>query len=253
MTFDTQPLKHLARQLMWSAQTIDQLDERTGGDEARLGFLAQAMTCELEGRDQARKARFQRQAGFPVMKSFTGYDWSHVQLPPALTRDDVEACGFVVRGENLVLLGPVGTGKTHLATAIGHAGCALGMPVRYFTVSDLVLRLNDAQRGNTLDKTLASINKAKLLILDEFGYVPIDRDAARLVFKILSDAYETRSVVITTNQAFSHWGAVLTDDQMAAAMIDRIAHHGHLVSFTGQSWRMTHALMATNTSKARPA
>jgi len=243
-----QEVKTLARRMMWSAQSINRLVEENT-DDTQLEFLAHAMTVELACRDESRKARYRRQAGFPVVKSFTGYDWSHVGLPPTLTRDDLETCGFVARGENLVLLGPVGTGKTHLATAIGHAGCHMDIPVKYFTVSDLVLRLAEAQREGTLDKTLTSISKAKLLILDEFGYVPIDRDAARLVFKIISDAYETRSVVITTNQAFSHWGAVLTDDQMAAAMIDRIAHHGHLVTFTGQSWRMTHALMATTPTK----
>ena len=248
MTTDITALKNLARKLMWSAQSVNRLTDN-GADDDQLGFLSHAMTIELACRDESRKSRYRRQAGFPVVKGFTGYDWSHVCLPPALARDDLESCGFVKRFENLVLLGPVGTGKTHLATAIGHQACQMDIPVKYFTVSDLVLRLTEAQRDGNLDKTLATINRARLLILDEFGYVPVDRDAARLVFKLVSDAYETRSVVITTNQAFSHWGAVLTDDQMAAAMIDRIAHHGHLVTFTGQSWRMTHALMATTPTK----
>ena len=240
MTVDE--LKNLAKAMMWSAASIDQIC-RTA-DQGQLDFLGSAIRNELACRAETRKARYRRQAGFPVAKSFTGYDWTHLSLPPALTQADIETCAFVTRGENLVLLGPVGTGKTHLATAIGHAACQMDIPVKYFTVSDLVLRLTDAQRSGTVDKTLAAINKTQVLILDEFGYVPIDRDAAQLVFKLVSDAYETRSVIITTNQAFSHWGAVLTDDQMAAAMIDRIAHHGHLVTFTGQSWRMTHALMA---------
>jgi len=241
MTTDMTALKNLARRMMWSAHSIDLLAQTA--DDTQLGFLTRAMETELMCRDESRKARYRRQAGFPVMKSFDGYDWSHVGLP--IPREDVQTCGFVKRCENLVLLGPVGTGKTHLATAIGHTACTLDIPVKYYTVSDLVLQLSEAQRAGTLDKTLAMISKAQLLILDEFGYVPIDRDAARLVFKVVSDAYETRSVIITTNQAFSHWGAVLTDDQMAAALIDRIAHHGHLVTFSGQSWRMTHALMST--------
>jgi DNA replication protein DnaC len=244
---DIQGLKGLARRVMWSAQSTGRI-AATAGD-AQLGFLAAAIETELECRDEPGKARYRRQAGFPVVKGFAGYDWSHVALPPALARDDIETCRFVERGENLVLLGPVGTGKTHLATAIGHAGCALGIAVKYFTVSDLVLRLAEAQRAGALDKTLSAIGRAQLLVLDEFGYVPVDRDAARLLFKVVSDAYETRSLVITTNQAFSHWGAVLTDDQMASAMTGRIAHHGHLVTFAGQSWRMTHALMAANNQK----
>jgi len=250
MSADVREVKTLARKMMWSAQSIDRI--AVDADEDQLDFLARAMTTELVCRDESRKARYRRQAGFPVVKGFDGYEWSHVSLPPALARADVESCAFVARGENLVLLGPVGTGKTHLATAIGHAACARDVPVRYFTVSDLVMRLTEAQRAGTLDKTLATINKAQLLILDEFGYIPVDRDAARLVYKLVADAYETRSVIITTNQAFSHWGAVLTDDQMAAAMIDRVAHHGHLVTFDGQSWRITHALMSTTTKGNTP-
>jgi len=137
VTADLQPLKNLARRLMWSAASIDRVG--AGADPASLGFLARAMEAELECRDESRKARYRRQAGFPVVKGFAGYDWSHVALPPALTRDDLETCRSVERGENLVLLGPVGTGKTHLAAAVGHAACALGIPVRYFTVSDLVV------------------------------------------------------------------------------------------------------------------
>jgi DNA replication protein DnaC len=243
MTTTINEVKELVKPLMWSAASIDKTCETA--DQSQIDFLATAIRNEVTCRSESRKARYRRQAGFPVVKSFTGYDWDHLSLPPALTRADIESCQFVTRGANLVLLGPVGTGKTHLAPAIVHAACQVDIPVKYFTVSDLVLRLGEAQRSGTLDKTLATISKAHILILDEFGYVPIDRDAARLVFKLVSDAYETRSVIITTNQAFSHWGAVLTDDQMAAAMIDRIAHHGHLVTFTGQSWRMTHALMAT--------
>jgi len=234
---------------MWSAHAIDVID--TTASDSDMEFLHHAMVTELGCREDARKARYRRQAGFPVIKTFTGYDWSHLSLPPALSRDDLETCRFIDRCQNLVLFGPVGTGKTHLGIAIGQAACARDIPVKYHTISDLVIRLTEAQRAGTLDKVLASINKAKLIILDEFGYVPIDRDAARLVFKIISDAYETRSVIITTNVAFSHWGSVLTDDQMAAAIIDRIAHHGHLLTFSGQSWRMTHALMKT-TKKDSP-
>ena len=90
---------------------------------------------------------------------------------------------------------------------------------------------------------MTGIRKSDLIILDEFGYVPIDRDGARLLFQIISDSYETRSIIITTNVEFSRWGTVLTDDQMAAAIIDRIAHHGHLLVFEGESYRMKHALM----------
>ena len=104
----THDLRALARQLMWSSATIDQLGD---ADENQLAFLTAAMTAELANRDAARKARYRRQAGFPFVKGFTDYDWSHVDLPPALDVDDIKTCGFITRRENLVLLGPVGNVK----------------------------------------------------------------------------------------------------------------------------------------------
>jgi DNA replication protein DnaC len=127
------------------------------------------------------------------------------------------------------------------------AACQRGIPVRFHTCSDLLVRLLEAQNTGTLDKYTRQLARARLLILDEFGYIPIDRAAARLLFNVVASCYEARSLVITTNTPFSNWGAVLTDDQMAAALIDRVAHHGHLVVFDGDSYRMRHALMRQDT------
>jgi DNA replication protein DnaC len=226
---------------MWSAATVDHLGDTAS--EAELGFLETAMGVELDNRDQARRARLRRKAAFPFVKGFDDFDWSHVTLPQALTRQDVTSCAFVGARQNLVLFGPVGTGKTHLATAVGMAAVAAGMEVRFHTCSDLLVRLVEARRAGTLDRFTRALARARLIILDEFGYIPVDRDAARLLFNVVADAYEARSLVITTNTPFSNWGTVLTDDQMAAALIDRVAHHGHLVVFDGESYRMRHALM----------
>jgi DNA replication protein DnaC len=114
---------------------------------------------------------------------------------------------------------------------------------RFFTVADLVMRLSEAKRAGTLERLTREIARADLLILDEWGYVPVDRDGSQLLFRVIADSYESRSLVITTNLEFSKWGSVFTDDQMAAAMIDRLAHHGHLLVFEGESYRMKHALM----------
>ena len=235
----------LGRSLLWSKPTLDELAAAATPDQ--LAFLIQAMTAENTNRDQARRTRLAKRAGFPAPKSFTAYDWATVKLPATLTRADLTSAAFVADHQNLVCYGPVGTGKTHLAIAIGQAAIDQGIPVRFFTVSELVIRLAEAKTQGRLDRLLGEVAKASVLILDEYGYVPIDRDAARLLFTIVADAYETRSLIITTNVPFSNWGAVLTDDQLAAALIDRIAHHGHLLTFEGDSYRMRHALMRGQT------
>ena len=142
-----------------------------------------------------------------------------------------------------MLYGPVGTGKPHLVTAVGVRACELGMAVKFYTVADLVMRLSEAKRGGTLERLSKEIGRTDRLILDEWGYVPVDREGSQLLFRVIADSYESRSLVITTNLEFSKWGSVFTDDQMAEAMIDRLAHHGHLLVFEGESYRMKHALM----------
>jgi len=230
-----------ARALLWSQATIETL--KHDSDEAQLGFLTAAMGAELASREQSRKTRLTRRAGFPAPKTFTDYDWTGVKLPASIDQATITAAAFITRHENLVCYGPVGVGKTHLAIAAGRTAIEHGMTVKFTTVSALVNRLAEAKTAGTLDKTMRELARCDLIILDEYGYVPIDRDAARLLFQIISDAYETRSLIITTNVPFSNWGAVLTDDQLAAALIDRIAHHGHLIVIDGDSWRMRHALM----------
>ncbi|RYQ66122.1 ATP-binding protein, partial [Bifidobacterium pseudolongum] len=118
-----------------------------------------------------------------------------------------------------------------------------GIPVRFFTASSLVMRLRRAQHENRLDRELASIGKARLLIVDEFGYLPIDEEGSRLLFQIISDSYERRSIIYTSNIEFSGWGRVLGDANMAAALIDRTVHHGRIIRFQGGSYRSEHALM----------
>ena len=135
---------------------------------------------------------------------------------------------------HLVLYGPVGTGKTHLAVALGRLACMRAIPVRFFTATGLLMRLRRAKREDRLDAELRQIARARLLIIDEFGYMPIDEEGSRFLFQVISDSYETRSGVYTTNIEFSGWGRVLGDKNMAAALIDRTVHHGRLVRFRGR-------------------
>jgi len=115
-----------------------------------------------------------------------------------------------------------------------------------------VVKLSEAFKEGSLEKLLKSILRADLLIIDEWGYVPLDRQGAQLLFRIIAESYERRSIVLTTNLEFSKWGTIFTDDQMAAAIIDRLAHHGHIVLFEGESYRMKHALMRQREEEKLP-
>jgi len=209
-------------------------------------FMMQSLEQEVALREENKKRRLIRRADFPTVKSFADYDYSHITIPPALTKKELESAGFVPAHQNLVLYGPVGTGKTHMAIAAGMEACRQGYKTRFYTVTELVLALSGARRDGTLDRMQKELNTLDLLILDEWGYVPVDRDGAQLLFRVIADSYEQKSLILTTNIEFSKWGSVFTDDQMTAAMIDRLVHHGHMFIFEGKSYRMQHALMGKN-------
>lgn len=184
-----------------------------------------------------------RQAGFPAAKNLDDYDWSRLKTPADWDRAQLEILEFIDHAEDLVLYGNVGCGKTHLACVIGRLACLNDIPVRFFTATSLLMRLRRAKEDHRLDHELASIGKARLLIIDEFGYMPIDEEGSRLLFRIISDSYETRSIVYTTNIESGGWGRILGDANMAATLIDRTVHHGRLIRFQGESYRSQHALM----------
>ncbi|WP_174843217.1 IS21-like element helper ATPase IstB [Cryobacterium glaciale] len=206
-------------------------------------YLHGMLTAEHESRQASRRQRLLTAARLPALKSLTGFDYSNVKFPEDYGRDELTSLEFINRAEDLVLYGDVGTGKTHLASALVAAACHQGVPARFFTTSSLVMQLRRAQDEGRLDRELASIAKNRLLAIDEFGYLPIDTEGARLLFQVIADGYEKQSLIITTNHEFSRWGTVFGDDNMAAAVIDRIVHHGRLLQFRGESYRVKHALM----------
>lgn len=206
-------------------------------------FLHRVFKEELEHRERLRKDRLFRKAGFPVRKTLEGYEFNQIRLPATLLKNDLLTCQFIKDKRNLVLYGPVGTGKTHLAVALGVKACDLGFNTRFFTAANLVIRLSESKRSGTLERIIKELEKADLIIIDEWGYLPMDREESQLLFQIVASSYERKSLVITTNLEFSKWGSIFTDDQMAAAMIDRLAHHGHLIVFEGESYRLKNALM----------
>lgn len=158
----------------------------------------------------------------------------------------------IPRAQDLVFYGKTGRGKTHLAIGLGMKAIDMGLGVRFHQTAELVLQLGNAKRDGTLETMLRDIGRADLIILDEFGYVPFDIDGARLLYQIIAGSYERRSIIFTTNIEFSKWGTVFADDKLAAAIIDRIVHHGRLLEFTGQSRRVSEPLMFGRNTSAQP-
>jgi len=206
-------------------------------------YLHGFLTAEHASRTHARHARLLKAARLPTLKSFDGYDWSAIRFPDGYGRDQLTELEFLQHAGDLVFYGDVGTGKTHLACALVATACQQGIPAQFHTTASLVAQLRRAKDADRLEKELAALARYPLLAIDEFGYLPIDTEGARLLFQVIADSYEKRSLILTTNLEFARWGTVFGDDQMAAAVIDRIVHHGRLLQFRGQSYRVAHALM----------
>lgn len=234
-------LRKLLRSMYFSNATIDSFLATATAAQARC--VSDLITTEIEGRERNKRARLYRLAKFPCPKSFEGYDFTNVSFPDDYTESDLRSLEFVNAAQNFVFYGQTGRGKTHLAIAIGAACVARGLMVRFFTTAELALALARAAREHTLERLLKDIAKCDLVILDEFGYIPLDVESSRLLFQVIADCYEKRSIIFTTNIEFGKWGTILGDDKLAAALIDRVIHHGRLIEFGGASRRMQEALM----------
>jgi len=237
-----------AHKMMFSNTTIDTFS--SGSTVRQINAVMRILSMELATRTENKRKRLMRQAAFPAIKSIDNFDFSGVDFQGGYTKEDLASLSFLDKAENLVLYGPSGRGKTHLAVALGILAANDGRPVRFYTAADLVYALSIAHREGTLERIYTQIERANLIILDEFGYIPFDPEGSRLLFQVISKCYETRSLVFTTNIEFSRWGTVLGDDKLAAATIDRVVHHGRLITFTGPNRRMEKALMMTGKDNA---
>ena len=232
------------RKIMLSKSTIEHvLGSATTG---QLSFLGDVLAMELSSRDASRKARLIKHASFPVLKTFDGYDFSGVRFPGSFTKDQMLSLDFIADRKTIVFYGGCGSGKTHAMTALGLSACSRGYRTRFTTVSQLLTRLSEAKMNGCLEKMFEDIGKDDLLLLDELCYLPVDRESAQLLFRVISESYERKALVITTNLPFSEWGRLFTDEQLAAAIIDRIVHHGHLIATGERDWRLEHSLMKDN-------
>jgi DNA replication protein DnaC len=204
-------------------------------------YLAELAHLEVTQRRERRIARLIHEARFPVLKTLDGFDFT---AQPALEREavlELARCGFVDDRHNVVLIGGIGTGKTHLAIALGMACCQHQRRVRFLTAAEAANELSEAKAQGRLSRKLEQLARFDLLVLDELGYVPFDRQDADLLFGLVTKVYEKKSLVITTNLPFARWSEVFLDATAAAAVIDRVVHHATILKTEGESFRLKDA------------
>lgn len=214
--------------------------------ESRTDFLLEVLQAEIQGRESSKMKRLMRRAGFPQLKTFEGYSFDEITFPNHCTQQSLRELSFLERKENILMLGKVGTGKTHLAIALGVEACRQGHDVRFYRVSELVAKLQEKHASGTLTRFQKELMKCDLLVLDEVGFVPFHQTGAELLFHVISECYEQRSLIVTSNLEFGHWNSVFGDTRLTKALVDRLVHHAHILGFTGESYRLRHALSSVN-------
>lgn len=234
-------LLECCKQLRLSASLAENAMTATGATNQE--YLLEVLKLEIIYRNTKRRNLYLKKAGFDNIKTFQGYDFKDITLPSGITIDLLKHAEFLSRTENLILYGRNGAGKSHMATAIGVEACMQGKKVRFYKTAALVNELVAAKSNGTLLLLLKKLSKLDLLICDEWGYIPFDAEGSQLLFQVIADCYEKRSLIITTNIEFSKWNGIFYDDQLTAALIDRLVHHSHLIVFGRDSWRLSHSLM----------
>jgi len=209
-------------------------------------YLARLCEMELIERERRMIERRIKAAKFPSTKSLDSFDF---KIMPSLNKPltmELARCDYVDRHQNIIALGPSGTGKTHIALGLGLAACQKGLKVRFTTAAALVHDLIEAQDERRLQRMQKQLTSQNLLIIDELGFVPLSKSGAELLFEVISQCYERGSIIITSNLPFDEWTEVFGSERLTGALLDRLTHHVHILEMNGESYRLKHS------RKARP-
>ena len=204
-------------------------------------YLLRLSELELIERERRTTERRIREAHFPAVKSFDTFDFAVIPSLNKMLTLELARCEYILRHENIIALGNSGTGKTHVALALGLAACQKGFSVGFFTAARLVHQLMEARDERRLLKLQAQLTAVKLLIVDELGYVPLSPTGAELLFETFSQRYERGSTVVTSNLPFDEWTSVFGSERLTGALLDRLTHHVHILEMNGDSYRLKHS------------
>ena len=224
-----------------------------GGGVTASEAIEQLLGAQITLRNNRRLQAAMRSSRLPAIKTLTDFDFS---FQPSIKREQIDSLhelGFLERKENVILLGPPGVGKTHLAISLAIAAAQSGRRVYYGALADLIASLEEAKAADRLGHRLKTLTHPALLVVDEIGYLPVNQTGAMLFFQLINRRYERASTVLTSNKGFEEWGDVLGDDVMAAALIERLLHHCHIVNIRGNSYRMRHHTELSKVLHSPPA